>query len=155
MLGPSVEGIKRLMDCLVASLPGIANVGGMIVGFVFVTSLFGLKMFKGLMRYACVDEGEVEAGDIHAIPYNGTLLYNVSFDIELRCPSSFRAQFAPLEMLRADSDAVGAASRCRASTARSTTRCAGRWGTRTTASPPSTTWAGARSPSSRSDLIRF
>ena len=85
MLGPSVEGIKRLMDCLVASLPGIANVGGMIVGFVFVTSLFGLKMFKGLMRYACVEEGEVEAGDIHAIPYNGTLLHNVSFDIELRC----------------------------------------------------------------------
>ena len=155
MLGPSVEGIKRLMDCLVASLPGIANVGGMIVGFVFVTSLFGLKMFKGLMRYACVDEGEVEAGDIHAIPYNGTLLYNVSFDIELRCAEPPFAQFAPLETLRADLDAVGAASRCRASTARSTARCAGRWGTRTTASPPSTTWAGARSPSSRSDFIRF
>ena len=59
-----IEGLKRLVDCLVASLPGIANVGGMILSFIFVTSLFGLKMFRGLMRYQCVDEADVPDYDV-------------------------------------------------------------------------------------------
>ena len=61
-----VEGLKRLVDCLFASIPGIANVGGMIMSFVFVVSLFGLKMFKGLMKFRCVELGEV-------LNYNATL----------------------------------------------------------------------------------
>ena len=63
-----IEGLKRLVDCLVASLPGIANVGGMILSFIFVTSLFGLKMFRGLMRYQCVDEADVPDYDVETAP---------------------------------------------------------------------------------------
>ena len=54
-----IEGLKRLVDCMVASLPGIANVGGMMFSFIFIMSLFGLKMFMGLMRFRCVDVEEV------------------------------------------------------------------------------------------------
>lgn len=67
-----IEGLKRLVDCLVESLPGIANVGGMIVAFIFIMSLFGLKMFVGLMRFRCVDVEEV-------------LHYNETLSLEMPC----------------------------------------------------------------------
>lgn len=56
-----IESMRRLVNSMLGSLPGLVNVGGMIFAFIFVTSLFGVKMFKGIMRFGCVPTGDYEA----------------------------------------------------------------------------------------------
>ena len=55
-----IEGIKRLVDCLVDSIRGLAQVATLILCFVLVFALFGLKLWKGDMRFQCVAAADVE-----------------------------------------------------------------------------------------------
>ena len=57
-----IESMRKLINSLLSALPGLVNVGGMMFAFVFVMSLFGVKMFKGTMRFHCVpDEGRLSS----------------------------------------------------------------------------------------------
>ena len=48
-----IESMRRLINSLMGALPGLVNVAVMMFSFVFVMSLFGVKMFKGTMRFHC------------------------------------------------------------------------------------------------------
>eukprot|EP01052_Picozoa_sp_SAG31_P016159 SAG31_NODE_1061_length_10108_cov_5.521930_1_plen_378_part_00 len=82
-----IKGIKRLVDCLFESLPGLAEVCLLIAAFICVfgprappaatanvfelpcvkqskfgrAGLFGLKLWKGEMRYRCVEPADASA----------------------------------------------------------------------------------------------
>lgn len=49
-----IASMRRLVNSMLAALPGLVNVGSMIFAFIFVSSLFGVKMFKGIMKFGCV-----------------------------------------------------------------------------------------------------
>ena len=53
-----IESMRRLINSLLSALPGLLNVAFLMFGFVFITSLFGVKMFKGTMRFHCTPEDD-------------------------------------------------------------------------------------------------
>jgi hypothetical protein len=55
-----IESMRRLINSLLGALPGLVNVAVMMFAFVFVMSLFGVKMFKGTMRFHCTPEDDYD-----------------------------------------------------------------------------------------------
>ena len=64
-----IESMRKLINSLLSALPGLVNVGGMMFAFVFVMSLFGVKMFKGTMRFHCVPEDDYDGAVERALMY--------------------------------------------------------------------------------------